>query len=277
MSAKEKQQAILDELVSGLELGEIPWQTPCFSEMPQNILGRKYNGINVLYLMWIAKKKQYTRNIWGTFNQIKTAGGSVNAGAKSVPIVHWSILEKEVVSKHGKTEKQDIPILKYFNVFNIAGQTNLKLPDKQASTFSPVEKAEEIIKNNNPSIVVSVSGNYYVPSTDTIHIQRPETFYNPNDYYQVLWHECGHWTGHESRLNRPLASLNKDKHSYSTEELIAEISSSFLMNELGLETNKINTQAYINGWSSFLKDQKQELIKASSKASKVVEYLLKTK
>lgn len=274
MSAKEKQQAILDELISGLDQGIIPWQMPCMRELPQNLTGRHYSGINTLYLMYLAKKKNYSRNIWATFNQIRTAGGSVNSGAKSAPIVYYTFLEKEVIDKTGKKDTKQVPILKYFNVFNVEAQTNLKVPDKQDSSFNPIEKAEDVIAKNNPTIFASVDGNYYVPSQDTIHIQRPESFENKNEYYKVLFHELAHWSAHESRLNRPLASLNKDKNSYSTEELVSELASAFLMTELNLDYDKTNTQAYINGWSSFLKEQKQELIKAASKATKAVDFLL---
>ncbi|GBR72879.1 antirestriction protein [Candidatus Termititenax aidoneus] len=271
--AQEKQQAIVEELIKGLELGVIPWQNPCAAELPKNLQSNKtYRGINYLYLTYIANKKSYKHNIWGTFLQIKNAGGSVNCGEKSVPVIYWTITEKEVTNKNGLKEVKEIPILRYYNVFNIE-QTNMKLPEKQHNNFNPIEKAEGVIKANNPNLIVSVSGNYYIPSEDTIYIQKPETFINTNEYYGVTFHELSHWTGNAKRLNRPLESLNKDRNSYSQEELIAEMASSFIMQELGLPINKTNTQAYINNWANFLKNQKEALVSASSKASKAADYI----
>jgi antirestriction protein ArdC len=273
--AQEKQQAIVEELIKGLELGIIPWQNPCSNELPKNIQSNKtYRGINYLYLTYVALEKGYKHNLWGTFLQIKNAGGSVNSGAKSVAIVYWSILEKEVTNKDGIKEKKEVPVLRYYNVFNIE-QTNIKPPEKQVNTFNPIERAEELIKINNPHLVTSASGNFYMKKDDTIHIQRPETFINTNEYYSVMFHELSHWTGHETRLNRPLDGLSKDSNSYSQEELVAEMSSSFIMQELGLPINQKNTQAYINGWARFLRDQKEALVYASSRASKAADYIFK--
>jgi len=272
--AQDKQQAIVEELIKGLELGKIPWQKPCSAELPKNIQSNKsYRGINYLYLTYVAMEKGYSRNVWGTFLQIKNQKGSVNCGAKATPVIYWTIKETEVTNKDGVKEKKEIPMLRYYNVFNIAGQTNIKLPEVQKNNFNPIEKAEQIIRDNNPALVVSVNGNFYRPDTDTIHLQEPKTFVDTNSYYKTCFHELAHWTGHKSRLNRFLDNLNNEGHSYSFEELVAEMTSSFVMQELGLPINQTNTQAYINGWASFLRDQKQALITASSKASKAADYI----
>ena len=40
---------------------------------------------------------------------------------------------------------------------------------------------------------------------------------------------------------------------------------------------KKNSQAYINGWISYLKNNPKEIISASSQATKAVEYMLNKK
>jgi antirestriction protein ArdC len=272
--AKEKQEKIIDELIAGLEKGCIPWQNPCFYDEPRNMLTkRQYHGINHLYLSYLAMERGYEQNIWGTFNQIRSAKGCVAKGEHAVPIVYYTFIEKDVKNKSGEIEEKKVPFLRYYNVFNVSGQTNIKLPPKEKIDFDPIEKAEKIVKMNDPKMGVSVDRNYYSPSEDKIYMNKPENFRSKFEYYGTLFHEMGHWTGHESRLKRPLDGIKDDPESYSFEELVAEITSSFMMNRLCLRRDKENTQAYINNWVKFLKEQKTALVKASSKASKAVEYL----
>lgn len=66
-----------------------------------------------------------------------------------------------------------------------------------------------------------------------------------------------------------------DKVSYSFEELIAEIGASFLVNQAGIQWDETDSQAYINGWISFLKEQNAiTVISAASKAKKASRYIL---
>ena len=50
-------------------------------------------------------------------------------------------------------------------------------------------------------------------------------------YYSVLFHELGHWSGAEARLNRQLG-YSFGSPEYALEELVAELTSAFLCAEL---------------------------------------------
>lgn len=114
----------------------------------------------------------------------------------------------------------------------------------------------------------------YNPINDVIKIPGRERFKTAEDYYETLFHEAIHSTGHPFRLDRPMESIN-DKISYSLEELIAEIGASFLVNQAGIQWDETNSQAYINGWISFLKEQNANtIISAASKAKKASRYIL---
>ena len=83
-----------------------------------------------------------------------------------------------------------------------------------------------------------------------------------------------HATGHSDRLNRNLNIQNK--RDYAREELIAEISSSFLMQKLNVkvkEDDYNNHKSYIQSWIQLLEDKPNELFKAVGEANKICDYL----
>jgi len=63
---------------------------------------------------------------------------------------------------------------------------------------------------------------------------------------------------------------------YSREELVAEISSAAILNDLRIETPDTftNSAAYIQGWSKALKKDPKLFITASSRAEKAANYIL---
>jgi len=48
---------------------------------------------------------------------------------------------------------------------------------------------------------------YYSSANDNIIMSNIQQFDTPEDYYSILFHEIGHSTGHETRLNRKLGNL----------------------------------------------------------------------
>jgi antirestriction protein ArdC len=84
-------------------------------------------------------------------------------------------------------------------------------------------------------------------------------------------HECGHWTGHKSRLDRDLKSRFNEK-AYAAEELIAELNAAFLCAHLGI-TGQLRHADYIASWISLLKEDDRAIFTAASQASKAADYL----
>lgn len=65
---------------------------------------------------------------------------------------------------------------------------------------------------------------------------------------------------------------------YCKEELIAEMGAGYLCGMTGIQNNRLldNHAAYIQNWIALLKNEKQLLIEAASKAQKAVDYILRT-
>ena len=108
----------------------------------------------------------------------------------------------------------------------------------------------------------------------------PEVFHSGESYYAALFHELSHGTGHSNRLARKsiMESTEFGSHSYSQEELVAEMSAAFLCGYAGiLLCTETNQAAYLRGWLEKLKSDPSMLIKAGSEAQKAFDYIMDDK
>ena len=88
-----------------------------------------------------------------------------------------------------------------------------------------------------------------------------------------------HSTGHESRLNRDtLKSYHKNKQTRAMEELIAEMSATFIMLDLELDMSDASlndTIGYISSWIKNIKDKPETLEKVCETANHISNFLIK--
>lgn len=71
-----------------------------------------------------------------------------------------------------------------------------------------VGAAERILDKSGAKIEeIEQNQSYYVPALDKIVLPLRTQFKDAEGFYATALHELGHWTGHSSRLNRPI--LNK--------------------------------------------------------------------
>ncbi|HOY38254.1 MAG TPA: zincin-like metallopeptidase domain-containing protein, partial [Bacteroidales bacterium] len=114
---------------------------------------------------------------------------------------------------------------------------------------------------------------YYKPSEDKIYMPLPKQFVSKEAFLSVMYHEASHWTGAVHRLNRPI--LNKfGTKEYAFEELIAELSSAFMLAYLGYESRITDNAAYIENWLSVMKNDTKFVIQAASQAQAASDYIL---
>lgn len=258
-------EAVSKQIMEAMDKGEIPWKRSWTSSMPQNaVTGRKYNGINFFLLSWT----EYTDNRWLTYKQATTLGGTVKKGEKARQVVFWQILSKE---EDGK--KKSIPLLKYYNVFNVAQIEGIEWPERK-EVVENVD-AETLLVNYTvgPKVTFGGSQPCYIPSMDTINIPSIEEFDSPEEYYSTRFHEEGHGTGHGTRLDRKL-STDFGSEKYSCEELVAEMTAAFLCSACGIDNTIENSAAYIKGWSLKLKAEPSIIVTAASRAQKAADYIL---
>ena len=157
-----------------------------------------------------------------------------------------------------------------FNAVQIEGLPDVEHLERH---WDPIERAEAILLASGARIKQVASDRaFYAPSSDVIQLPLREQFSSADNYYATALHELGHWSGHESRLNRDL------KHpfgstGYAKEELRAEIASMILGNELGIGHDVGQHAAYVQSWIQVLEEDHLEIFRASADAEKIQAYL----
>ena len=281
---------VTEKLIDQIQKGTAPWQRPwegIQGAFPRNpTTGEEYHGGNMLNLMM----QGYQDPRWMTFNQARDIGARVRKGEKGTRIIYWRFEGKQPVldengdpklDENGNQMKEEVrlerprPFISYvFNAEQIEGLPPLEMKIPEHS-WTPVEKAEELLAKSGAKIEHRAQSKaYYTPSTDTITLPLKDQFKDPEGYYSTALHELGHWTGHESRLDRdirhPFGSA-----AYAREELRAEIASMMLSMETGIPNHGIeNHAAYVQSWIKALRDDPKELFRAASDAGKIFEYVM---
>jgi antirestriction protein ArdC len=283
-------QAVTDRMVSALEQGTVPWSKPWHvsAGLPASMsTGRPYRGINVFILGLAARAEEWSSPWFGTYKQISELGGQVRRGERSTLVVFWKLLRvPDRDSDQGKLKT--IPLLKSFRVFNAeqADGLSARYYPGPAAVLPVADSAELIIKEylsrpGAPSIA-SDGGDraFYVPATDSIHLPADESFDSAAERYSTAFHEIGHSTGHESRLNRPgIAGIDHfGSDQYSREELVAEMASAMLCALSAVETDAsfANSAGYIAGWLRVLKADTKLAVVAAGQAQKACDWITGT-
>jgi len=218
-------QVITDRVLALLEQGTVPWQQPWepATGLPRNLFSqRPYRGMNI----WLLTAMGYASPFWATFNQVKTAGGSVRKGERGVPVVFRKVYTKE--DQETGDEEQRF-VLRYFTVFNAAQLDGVAVPEIRVTPhrFTPIERCAQLVDTmpHRPAIMHGHHQAFYTPATDTLHMPSPACFASSETYFATLFHELTHAVGHPSRLNRKTLTdlcLFGDP-TYAKEELVAEM------------------------------------------------------
>ena len=265
---------ITNRIISMLEAGTIPWrkQWTTVARMPRNAVTMKpYRGVNILLLHSLSYESPY----FATYKQVAELGGNVKRGEKACPVIFWKPLD---VADKETGEMQKIPLLRYFYVFNLAQCEGLKSIPATIDAPAINTEAQGIIDNmpQRPSIKYGMTKAFYSPSEDYVGMPNRERFDNEAGFFATLYHELIHATGHATRLNRATLTGHAGfgTNDYSKEELVAELGSSFLCAEAGIEQQTLdNTAAYIANWLSVLKNDNKLIIQASAQAQKATDFI----
>lgn len=267
-------EIVTERIMKELEKGIVPWRKPWTSgSMAVSWKTQKaYRGINV----WLLEPGEYA-----TIKQITEAGGKVKKGEKANIVVFWKWLEKE---DETTGEKEKIPYLRYYNVFEINTQCEGMKSKRNMETFDhdPIEEAEKLMKGymDCPDLRFASGRAFYNKSLDFISVPPMKDYRNHNEYYSTMFHEMVHSTGHERRLKRSgiteIASFGDE--TYSKEELVAEMGAAMLCGVAGIENSTIeNSASYIGSWLRKLQDDKKMVVQAAAQAQKAADYILGVK
>jgi antirestriction protein ArdC len=270
-----KAQNVVEDLVRIIEGGVMPWKLPWASStssgLPINVsTKRPYSGSNVL-LLWVAQASSgYESSLWIGFDQAKKIGGHVRKGEHGHPVL---IYRNGVREADDGTEEQYayLAVKPVFNIDQVDGLDHLK-PSFEKHDWHPIEDAENIMIKSGAAINYGGDRAFYNRGLDKIQLPDRERFENADDFYATALHELGHWTGHESRLDREFGKRFGD-HAYAAEELVAEISCAITRARIGL-SGEVQHASYLSHWLDVLKKDPRFILTAASAASKASEFLV---
>lgn len=152
-------ELMIDKIRNLQEDWKKPWFSPQASQLPQNLNGRNYNGMNSIVLMLMQEKNGWQTSRYATFDRIvslnftkgkdgktsavdengnKLPRVAINKGEKSTPVMlttftcvnkdtkeHIKYDDYKQLSQEERSNYNVYPKLQVYNVFNI-DQTNLK-------------------------------------------------------------------------------------------------------------------------------------------------------
>lgn len=305
---KKVADIMFERIMERIETGEgLPWLRPFIQPSMNWFRKYEYNGLNKIVL---SGGEYMTKRQLEELNEKLTKQGKetywFERGCKTSMVVYYSERKKLVADPNNLTEYEKTTgsikeidgklyhvrlILNYSNVFNINNIKNKagemlpsRIGNEVEEVFTP---AEDIIKRYTEAtgvkVLVSEKGAYYKGDEDAIYIPRKEYFSDQEAYYRVVFHELAHSTGVKARINRPCyAKYHTGSKERSQEELVAEMCAVLLASEAGFrsegfkssEFNDYNSETYISGWVSWMKDNPQELIKGIQAAEKAKAYIL---
>ena len=306
-SAYEKltpqRKQLVDQVLANLEKGNLFWtQGWVAAGAPESaVTGKKYRGINNLYLSLVAMAENYGDNRWATFRQMEEKGwtfkkdeeGHTLGKGKSVSVEYYEMRDKETKRRFDRSvldgmtfdeqreymDKNVYWLRKFYRVFNCSLMDGVPAKEMPMIDVNDrIEKAEAFLdywNANESKIVYGGSQAFYRPSTDEVHLPEREKFKSTQSFYDTAFHEIGHSTGHESRLNRDLSG-GFGSQSYAMEELRAEIASIFMAQDLGIEPSEDrlqNNAAYIQSWKDEIKENPNALFTAIADADKIARYV----
>lgn len=285
-------QSITDSIIQDMEtclenVSAINWKSVLHvSGIPYNHDTKvPYTGTNII-ILWSSKAKHnFPSNQWLTFKQAVKKGLKIKKGSKSTTIVRCGTFDKKVLNAEtGEEEEKNLRFLKTFNVFNLAQtegyeesqdpsvtEIDQNICDSEDPNLSEAKRIEQY---SGADIQRGYNEAYYSPSKDQIFMPNVSQFERPEDYFSVLFHELTHLAGSKNRLNR-----DKQYHTIegrAFEELIAELGSAFLCGAAGIldEYSRQSHAKYLSSWIRCLKDDKRNILRAASFASKGYEFIM---
>jgi antirestriction protein ArdC len=276
--SNKQQTEIVELLINALENSTAPWMKPWEASQYQlcnGVTGHKYQGINIIML----SLNSFIDPRYCTFNQAQERGWKIKKGSRSSLVKYSGMIIKEEMEYEEALEgrREKIFINKWFRVFNfeqIEGVSGLE--DISEKDFVARDECEAVLKNIDIEVRESVRTDraYYSVDDDCVYVPNRGRFINEIEFYKTVFHELGHATGAEHRLNREKGKIFGDKE-YAFEELVAEITSFLVGQVVGCgSAPSENDASYLKNWLAGLRNDKGYIFKACRLADQAMQWIL---
>ena len=255
------------------------------SAVPHNpVSGAVYTGTNRLVLARARRALDYETGAWATYRQWQSKECQVRRGSHGVQVIRafrTSCCDDKGCD--GECGRRPRTAMRSFTVFNSSQIDGDEIP--QHPRYGPHVPVAQWQHSEITAAFEALGadwrtgGNeaYYSPVSDKIVTPPPEAFASAGGYASTVAHEHAHWTGHSTRLDRPLVEVAASVEARAREELVAELAAVVVCNSLGMEHEPVaNHAAYLKHWAGHLRSEKGSsiLFSASSAASRAAEYIV---
>lgn len=291
-------QQMTDNILKAIEDGKgAAWLKPWNESYFGNILsGYSYKGFNPFLCQIYNMAHGYTSPHFITLNacfkQAKASGEKWNIDdtKRYLTISLAKPFKKEVEKPNGEKEEKTFFTYRLYNVYNIEQIEGWeekfadKLSEAENNRKEPIESAQNFCENylSAENIPVSYGGSraFYRPMSDDIGMPKLTQFVSSEEFYSTFLHEIAHSSGAENRLNRfkKTDSVIFGDTTYSVEELVAEMTATILMSELGIATGRSiqNSEEYLANWGRKFKENPEMILKSAMAAAKAANYIKKS-
>jgi len=278
---KEIYAKVTSSLIDMMRQGVAPWSKPWIMHPAQNgSTGKAYRGINRLSLGMAMEVNGWSDPRFVTFKQCKDMGGRIVKDSTGHAVVYNKQVEKK--DKETGEVTGTYWLLRYSTVFNVAQTEGIDWEPLDAApdfTFDDEHDDAQHLADSwltAEGIDFAHGGDraYYSPSRDAIQMPARESFVTPEHYFQTLFHEIVHSSGHEKRQDR-IDSTTFGSDEYAKEELVAEIGAAMLYATVGLDRDLMeHSAAYLKSWADRLEDDPGILATAANAAERAADYIL---
>jgi antirestriction protein ArdC len=289
-----------------MEAGTTPWLREWDSSgggHHVNLLsGHRYRGANQILLTLGKHLRGSALPYWCGFAEAKALGIFPRKGSQGVRILRPQVNRVSGVEASDRSDRADTPgttpgakpddaptdrVWTSFRpvvVFNaidlegdaLAGWVAQRQAEAAGSERSEPERlaAAEAVLGAWP-VPVSYRGERacYLPQIDRIQLPERAAFGSAAGFYATWAHEVIHSTGHASRLQRDLIG-RFDSKAYARQELVAELGSVLLGDQLEIGSALENHAAYLGHWVELLKESPQVLFQVLGKSRRALELVM---
>ncbi len=227
-SRQQIEAEITNRILKLLDQGQLlPWE-PGWSNsrhgVPINLSsGKPYRGINHWMTLLGQKAMGHDAPRWLTWRQAASRNGHIRQGESGIPIVFWKPIARrpetgpaesddanatpEVItleSPGSRRQSDTYSLLRSYRVFNVAQTEDCRippLPPEELRDYDPIATVQAIFAGmpGQPTIETYRLANHAphcAPSEDTVRVPEPGHCEQVEDYYNTLFHELIHCTGH---------------------------------------------------------------------------------
>ena len=293
-------QKLIDRLEEAQKTGEkFFWVRPFAKGCPHTAVSydtqEEYRGINRILL---DSSKEYTTH--AAIQRMNKKGKDfyhLRKGCHGHMVIYYNIVPVkdatgEIVIDPDTQEAETKAILRYYTVFDredVINQHGVNLPSKfpiQQFDHTTEEDRRRLAIAKFNAIVQSYVNKYgitieetyqgteayFMPSKNIVRLPSKENFSSLSEFMGVCFHELVH----SSMIPLDRKADEPSMKTYSFEELVAELGSAILMAQLDMPTEQTeeNNLAYLQGWSKYLSEKNNALVRAASLAEQAAELIM---